>query len=164
MDHALGDRHVGDLDAILVLVQPHVVADADLGQDDADLAGHVLADALDAFQQVAAAAGIGQADQPHADLDFHRIDAQVVFHAGLGRLGGLGLLLRLAGRLGRRAAAGHRHGQADARGADRQERNPRQAGEDQDRKETARHGQGLGTRKQLLHEILAAGRCRCCCG
>ena len=81
IDRALGHRHVGDLDAVLVLVQPHVVADADLGQDDADLGGHVLADALDALQQVAAAAGIGQADQAHADLDLHRIDGQVVFHA-----------------------------------------------------------------------------------
>ncbi len=81
IDRAFGHRHVGDLDAILVLVEPHVVADADLGQDDADLGGHVLPDALDALQQVAAALGIGQADQPHADLDFHRIDGQVVFDA-----------------------------------------------------------------------------------
>ena len=52
---ALGHGHVGDLDSVLVLFEPHVVADADLRQNDADLGGQVLPHALDAVQQVAAA-------------------------------------------------------------------------------------------------------------
>ena len=76
IDRPFGHRHVGDLDAVLVLLQSHVVADADLGQNHADFGGHVLPHALDAFQQIAAAFGIGQADQAHADFDFHRIDRQ----------------------------------------------------------------------------------------
>ena len=63
-----------------------------LGMSDADLGGHVLPHALDALQQVAAALRVGQANQAHADLDFHRIDGQIVFDALLGGfcLGGLG--------------------------------------------------------------------------
>ena len=86
-----GHRHVGDLDAILILLEPHVVADADLGHDDAHLGGHVLPHALDAFQQIAAALGIGQADQADADFDLHRIDGQIILDPFLGRLLLLGL-------------------------------------------------------------------------
>ena len=55
VDTSLGHGHVGDFDAILVRLEPHVVADADLGQNHAHLGGQVLPHALDAFQQVAAA-------------------------------------------------------------------------------------------------------------
>ena len=41
--------------------------------------------------------------------------------------------------------------------AEQQQRNPRQAGEDQDAQEPARHGQRLRPRKQLLEELARAG-------
>ena len=56
---------------------------------------------------------------------------EIVFDA-LGALGGLGLLFRRGDRLGLVLAARKRHGHAHAAGADQKQRNPRQAGEDQD--------------------------------
>ena len=53
-------------------------------------AATLLPHALDALQQVAAALGIGQADQAHADFDFHRIDGQIVFDALFARFLGFG--------------------------------------------------------------------------
>ena len=78
MHDAFGHRHVGDLDAIFVLVEPHVVADANLGHDDADFRGHVLPDARDALEQIAAALRVGQPNQPDADFDLHRIDGEKI--------------------------------------------------------------------------------------
>ena len=106
-------------------------------------------------QQIAAGErGIGQANQRDADLDLHRIDAQVVFHAGFSRFGHIRLFLRLGRCLGRRATAVRAQSRADARGPDSQERNPRQAGENQDGEETARHGQCLRPREELLDELV----------
>ena len=49
----IGDRHragsIGDLDPILILSKPHVVANTDFGQDDSEIAGNMLADAGDAL-------------------------------------------------------------------------------------------------------------------
>ena len=118
MDHAVGHGHVGDLDAVLVLLQPHVVADADLGQDDAQVGGHVLPHPLDSLQQVAAAARIGQADQADADLDLHRIDGQVVLDALLGRFRRFGLFLRRRRR--RRLVVPPRQGDRHHRATGRQ--------------------------------------------
>ena len=65
-------------------LEPHVVADADLGHDDADFGGDALPHALDALEQIAAALGVGQADEADADFDLHRIDGEVVFDPLLG--------------------------------------------------------------------------------
>ena len=104
-------------------LEPHVVADADLGHDDADLAGDVLPHALDALEQVAAALRVGQANQADAELDLHRVDGEIIFDAFLGRLAssprlglGGGLLLRLR-------FATHEHPRhAEARAAEHQQR------------------------------------------
>ena len=60
VNRALGYGEIGNLDPILVLLEPHVVADANLRQDDADFGGHVLSHAADAIEQIAAAFRIGQ--------------------------------------------------------------------------------------------------------
>ena len=51
------------------------------------------------------------------------------------------------------AAVEHR-GDAEATPADQQQRNPRQAGEHQDRQKAARHRQRLRPRKQLPQELV----------
>ena len=81
----LRDGHVGNLDAILVGIEPHVVANADLGHDDADLGGDALPHALDPFQQIATPLGIGEPNQSHADFDLHRIDGEKIFDPLFGR-------------------------------------------------------------------------------
>ena len=126
-----------------------------LGMINADLGRHVLPHALDAFEQVAAAFWIGQADQADADLDLHRIDtARIIFDALLRRLLGVGFGLGFVAPP--RSACWRRvehHRQSDAAAADRQQRNLRQVRENQDRQEAGRHGQRLRARKQLRNEL-----------
>ena len=96
---------------------------------------------------------IGQPNQTDAQLQLHRIDGQIVFDA-LGALGGLGLFLHRGDRLGLVLAAGERHGHAHAARADQKQRNPRQAGEDQQGQKSARDGQRLRPRKKLPQKLL----------
>ena len=69
--------------------------------------------------------GIGQPDQPDADLDFHRIDGQVVLDPLFGRLGGFGFVFGLGRRPHRPALRGASASaaSADAAAAERQQRN-----------------------------------------
>ncbi len=110
LDLIRGDRHVGDLDAVLVLVEPHVVADADLGHDDADLARRRSgAPAAPGPAGRRPRFGIGQPDQADADLDLHRIDRQDSprsrFLSAAASLAACGLLcVFVGGRLARQHA------------------------------------------------------------
>ena len=134
-------------------LQPHVVADADLGHDDADFGGDALPHALDALEQVAAALGVGQADQADADFDLHRVDGEVVFDPLLGGgLFGFGRLCRRLLLLGFVLREHARH--AEARGAEHQQRHARQVGGDEDRQEAAGDGQRLRAREELRDELL----------
>ena len=92
INHARGHRHSRDFDAILRLFQLEAVADADLGKNYSHVRRHPLTNALDTFEQIAAPLGIGQLDQPHAQLDLHGIVCQIIFDPILCRFRRLGLL------------------------------------------------------------------------
>ena len=63
-----------------------IVANANLGHENAHLGGDVLPNALNSLQQIAAALRIGQSDQADAELDFHRIGGEIIFDPFFGRL------------------------------------------------------------------------------
>ncbi len=91
--------------AVLVRPQAHVVHDADNGDDEPVLARDLLAQDLDAREQVAALFLVRQPDEAVAKLDLERIDREIVLRARRGLLGGRGGgLLRGSGeRLAARA-------------------------------------------------------------
>ena len=125
--------------------------------------GHVLPHALDAVEQVAAALRIGQPDQAHADLDLHRIDGQVVFdrapRAAAARPARCALRLR---RCDSRLATSITR-QAQASGAEHQQRSARQVGGDQHAQKAAGHGQRLRPREELRAGTAGAGWSSACC-
>ena len=149
VQRALGDGHIGDLDAILILIEPHVVADPDFRQNDADLGCEALPHLLDSFEQIAAAFRIGQSNQSDAQFEFHRIDDQIIFDPLLRPPRGLGLFLILRG-IGLRLAAGKRYRQAYAGPADEKQRDSRQAGEYQNAEESARTANACGRKKSCF--------------
>ncbi len=147
------DRHVGDLDAILIRIESHVVANPHLRHDNADLRRHALPHALNAFKQVPPTFRIGKANQPHADLHFHGVDVEKIFDAFFGfrfllfRFNGI---LRLFTNF--RLSDHPRHAQAG--GAHYDQRHPRQIGRHQHRQESRGNGQRLRPREKLIHEFL----------
>ena len=78
--------------------QADLVVDPHLGHDQAEVAGHPVADRAEPVEQVAAAGRVGQRDQAIADLQLERIDVQQVFHPLRGGLA-------VAGRRGAAAVA-----------------------------------------------------------
>ena len=125
LDHALGHGHVGDLDAVLRSGSSRMLSRMrTFGMMMPISPATFCRTPLIAVEQIAAALRIGQANQADADLDLHRVDGEIIFDPlfgrllvaaafGLGLLGGLLVGLRLRVSMQR---------QADAAGADRQQR------------------------------------------
>jgi hypothetical protein len=166
--HHLGPRDLAaaQLDHVLVARQPHVVADADGRDQDAQLQRALLAEQRDALQQVAALLLVDQRDERVADLELDGVDLQQVLHRvgrgrqrldrraldllGLDRAGGD----RLVGRAPeRRGADGEHHEGHHGQPGDERER-PQHAG---------RHVERAWMRAQLRGDhradaLVAAGR------
>src|SRR5690606_4498889 len=69
-------------DHVLVRCETHIIAHTDARDEQAELERSLLAQQLDAVEQVAAAATVDERDQAIADLQLHRIDLQEVMHGG----------------------------------------------------------------------------------
>ncbi len=133
--HELAARDLGALDADRVAVRREldVVADADRGEHQPELRGHLTADERDPLQQLAPLALVDERDQAVADLELEDVERQRVPHR-LRALQGRARLRRL--RLLVEARDVVRHAPADGRAeagderADEQERQVRHAGHD----------------------------------
>ena len=88
--HELAARDLGALDADRVAVggELHVVANADRGEHEAELGGHLPADERDPLQQLASLALVDERDQAVADLELEDVERQRVrTDSGLCRAG-----------------------------------------------------------------------------
>ena len=95
---ALDDGIALEEKAVLIGFQLQIVAEADGRDDDAHFLGEGLADAGDPFEQVAALARVGQADQAEAQFDLQGVHGEEILQF-VGRAGG-------GGGPGRRSAGG----------------------------------------------------------